>query len=529
MAHFVTLCKENLYGFMDYQGNILVEPKYEDVRPFKNGYAAVQLDGLWGYIDEKGNTVIPCMYHAVKEFSKNGLTSVRFTKRPGSWGVINAQNEVIFQPDESICYDISEFGDGGLAIVRYGTRYFLLDSEGHKLDHQMFTDIDYLPRLHLYHAQPAGCWKIINEKEEVIVLPEKEYEDIYYQSEGLYQVEKDGLTGYMDTNGKEVIPPKFPAGYAFMENGLARVTAENELDGFINKQGEFIIEPKYEWATDFRFGLAAVKSKDHCFFINDEEKIIFGRTFRHASGFTENGLASVQEEDGRKGFINLEGHLVFTYNDDWQVDDFYFKDVTTFTVDGKVGLLDSQGHIMSMARYEAISLSSYSNLNACKQDGKWGYITDTGFLELDCVFLEAGDFSKDGLAPVRYQDTDGEVCFGILNREGQMIARYHDVRSLGRFLDSSLLQVKLGPSNYVYMGLDGDSQSRHYIYASPFYKGEAIVVEAEPYQFLDESGEPLLIEITEVDEQRGLIVELADEEDSLEDLEKYSDYLDFLK
>ena len=54
--------KDNKYGFVDKEGNKVVEYKYDKAYEFNEyGYAAVKKDGKWGVIDSNGKEVIsPC-------------------------------------------------------------------------------------------------------------------------------------------------------------------------------------------------------------------------------------------------------------------------------------------------------------------------------------------------------------------------------------------------------------------------------------------------------------------------------------
>ena len=53
----------NKYGFVDRQGNLVVECKYDKAYEFNEyGFAAVEKDGKWGVLDEQGNEVIAPTY-----------------------------------------------------------------------------------------------------------------------------------------------------------------------------------------------------------------------------------------------------------------------------------------------------------------------------------------------------------------------------------------------------------------------------------------------------------------------------------
>ena len=91
----------------------------------------------------------------------------------------------------------------------------------------------------------------------------------------------DNLWGYINTNGEFVIKPQFIDANVF-NNGLAKVQVirkdsnglENKLWGFIDKTGKFVVEPKYYDAADFYEGFAAVYNEQF-YYINKSGKIIF--------------------------------------------------------------------------------------------------------------------------------------------------------------------------------------------------------------------------------------------------------------
>src|SRR5689334_19011723 len=87
----------------------------------------------------------------------------------------------------------------------------------------------------------------------------------------LYPVQIKGRYGYVNINGEMVINPRFDAAHKF-HNGLAlvRINGKNISEikdhydyiggdfGYIDKTGKFVIEAKYDLAGDFSEGLARV-------------------------------------------------------------------------------------------------------------------------------------------------------------------------------------------------------------------------------------------------------------------------------
>lgn len=59
---YFLLEKDKRVGFVDINNNSLTGFIYEDAEPFKDGLAAVKINGKWGYINAEGETVIPTIY-----------------------------------------------------------------------------------------------------------------------------------------------------------------------------------------------------------------------------------------------------------------------------------------------------------------------------------------------------------------------------------------------------------------------------------------------------------------------------------
>lgn len=46
--------KDQGFGFYDYDGDEVIEPRYEDAKTFSEGLAPVRYNGKWGYVNRKG-------------------------------------------------------------------------------------------------------------------------------------------------------------------------------------------------------------------------------------------------------------------------------------------------------------------------------------------------------------------------------------------------------------------------------------------------------------------------------------------
>ena len=73
---WVAYCRDGLWGFADVSGEIMIEPKYQAAKSFRNGLAAVRIGSLWGFINQDDELVIPCQYYDTGYFNEAGVCPV---------------------------------------------------------------------------------------------------------------------------------------------------------------------------------------------------------------------------------------------------------------------------------------------------------------------------------------------------------------------------------------------------------------------------------------------------------------------
>ncbi|MBQ2916224.1 MAG: WG repeat-containing protein, partial [Clostridia bacterium] len=120
---FAAVKKGDLWGFINENGEIAIEPQFEAVWSFTEGLAAVQINGLWGYIDTTGSVVIEPKYKLTWGFSE-GLAAVQSTELFNLYGYINKNGEEVIKPQ----FNYAKNFKNGAAIVQGGEKV----ATGHK-------------------------------------------------------------------------------------------------------------------------------------------------------------------------------------------------------------------------------------------------------------------------------------------------------------------------------------------------------------------------------------------------------------
>jgi len=136
--------------------------------------------------------------------------------------------------------------------------------------------------------------------------------DEYFGGEGPVPFMKDGRWGYADFTGSAVISPRFDFATPF-SNGLAAVL-QGGAYGYIDQTGRMVIEPQFAEAGGFAGGVALVKNASGEGFLIDKSgnTVLAGVQYCYALG-AEADMAQVegvqQEDGGRQYWVAANGKL----------------------------------------------------------------------------------------------------------------------------------------------------------------------------------------------------------------------------
>lgn len=368
--------KEGRGGYINKEGEWVIEAQYLAVKPFKEGYAAVQDADteLWGYIDVHGKTVIKPQFMEAGSFI-NGSTAVK--EPEGGFGIIDRRGKFIVEP---IYRAISYFKEGFARAEDMETgEYWLLNEEGEKV-------FGPYKGAYLFHNGKALVneteknrdWFFIDKKgkkypfnEEVQIVMAKWYGDDFWTenayldfSEGYPEIINDN---YVAVNEKgEAISPEYKFLDSFDKNGYALATiqeGEDEFYGIVDKQYNWVIEPEYSYLYNFQYGYAIAKKKEW-------------------------------KEGGRADYIvmDLKGNVVFT---DWKEDEIMLYPASL-----------SKGN----------PLPAYTEKNDV---WKMGYIDWDHSILIPFKYDDAYAFAEDG----SYAVVEKNGLYGVIDKKGNWILK----------------------------------------------------------------------------------------------------------
>jgi hypothetical protein len=291
----------DIYSLIDQSGKTIPTKPYKKVGTIVSGFTdrlAVYKNGAMGFINQEGTEVIPCKYSGSVIFS-DGLCCVTPYNGNGKYGFIDPNGNIAI-PFKYNQGGTSSFNNG-LCRAKVQGRTVLINKKGKVVFKTKYRTLQgfKMNRAAVCTKANRKGWGFVNQNDELIIGGDYDHAKSFDQ-DGYAIVEKNGLKGLIDTNGKLVLPMKYSTIYAdysksgfycgvypsnetlslsnskkdyFLKNftplkmkvkylghasgsNLIKFAATNGKIGFINRKGEIKIPAIYDKANSFQEGLA---------------------------------------------------------------------------------------------------------------------------------------------------------------------------------------------------------------------------------------------------------------------------------
>jgi hypothetical protein len=272
----------------------------------------VLVDGDWGYINNEGKIVLEPDFQNAAPFY-DGLAAVR---ESWGWKYINSKGDITIEGNFN---EIRRFS-GGKAAVRFDGRWGYINKSGHFVINPKYRSASSF-------SDGRAFVRSIN------------YSDFYY----------------IDENGDRVESVNTPSDMDYIEenefrNGRALIS-DDDLFGYINKNGETIIDLKYPEARPFSDKLAAVKISDRWGFIDLSGQVSISPQYISVGDFG-NGLAPARKNSNSFGYINRSGE--FAINEKFQQAGTFTEERAPVMINNKWTFIDKDGKQISAPKFDEV-------------------------------------------------------------------------------------------------------------------------------------------------------------------------------
>ena len=284
----------NSYGY--------IYPSSDGIRKTMSPYPYNDTNSVkFGYIDEEGNLIAECKYDSATDFM-NGIGVLKLAK---TIIAINKKGEIIKTFDSS--YTAVEYFDGKKGIAQKGGKSYLIDQNGEIANKTGYTLL-YQPQYGkaCILAQQGNLFGFIDW--EGNILTPIEYLNIFGGSDSSGVVDamkKDGKHGYLSENGKVLVPAIYDYASPFSD-GIGILWKDGKA-AFVNTQGQLITQFVYDNAQFFTEGLGGFMTGETKWgFIDKTGKEVIPAIYDTPGEFVH-GYANIQRAD--ESYIKVESPI----------------------------------------------------------------------------------------------------------------------------------------------------------------------------------------------------------------------------
>lgn len=302
---FYPFKSNGLWGYINREGQVLIEPQFSYADRFSEGKAAVGKGELIGYINKKGDQVIPYKLTDASTF-KNGKAVVETDK---GYGIIDYRNEFLLKP---VYEEIGEY-NSGLAYVFNGDKYGYVN-EGCELSIPFMYSEAYDFKEGYAIVKVNGKWGIINTRNEFVIEAVFDWIDPEFEHEIRAKI---GVRyGLININGDTLSSFDWDFLGPFKDNRSLAVSEDDH--GYINRVGEVSIGLKFDYnettlnRSDFENGYAKVLTKGKVGIIDTTGSKVFPAVFQEIGVYNPMGNTAVKKR-GKWGYANTDVRLVIPY------------------------------------------------------------------------------------------------------------------------------------------------------------------------------------------------------------------------
>lgn len=415
--------KEEKYGLIDFSGKEITKPIYGsiDALEYKEGELIVEKEGKYGVINIKGVTLVEPQYEIIKVdgyyteengYKKAGYIVGTKTEEGYRYGYVDVNGNTLLETEFNEILRVSNIKDDNniYFIASKNGQYGLYKNSSSILNTE-YQSIEYNQTNNIFVIEKSRKFGFTDINGKIIVGTN--YAQIDITGKYIYAKPKQGETEVLDATGKKVEIPANISKIAIQDGKYSIViTNENQKTtyGVEDKNGNVIIPSQYtyiEYLFDDYF--IACDSNGLLGVVDEKNDKKIDLKYNSVQGIKSAKLIQT---------ALTEGNITTIYNNKFekvcelksaviqQIDDF----IKIYN-NNEVYYINNAGKIVT-------SKEAYPNnkLYAKKENGKWGFVDNTGNIMVKCEYDKVTEFNKYGYAGI-YKNGK----WGSINSEGKVI------------------------------------------------------------------------------------------------------------
>jgi len=502
------------YGFMNMNGELVIDMKFDDCEDFSEGFAKVGIGKdhnsmKYGYIKTDGSYLIEpqfdIAYAMHKGYALVGLKKGETLK----YGLVDNKGKIVIEPKYDYLRASGDLFEKGYVITSLNSQYGLINLKSGKIIEPKYTSILLLDNYIRTSGMVDG-----KEKYGIIFFDDKAIEPtfnwIHYFSSierVIGMVELNGKFGLIGADGKYVLEPKYDEIREF-NDGIIHVKLGDKY-GYFDSDGSFLTGIEFDEVTAFRKGVSYVKKNgkwgllniDGTYkvepiydsiaivngqiqaILNGEKKLLntdgsskFDASYEYMYPFASIEGAHKVKKNGKEVIIDANGKPIFTKDFDkiWDFED----GVARIELKGKVGYLTIDDKYLVSPIYDSAYKDEKTSCYNTMDNELWGIVLTDGTV-----------IKPMSEAPIQFNGDYGIIRVGLkqtyINKNGVRLTK--EVFDYCYPFSEGFARVMInGQINY--LNTSGNLMKKNFFYGEDFKDGFACVYDSGRYRYIDNNG-----------------------------------------
>ncbi len=405
--------QDGKYGLLSIDGDIITKPMYEEIESIgtQEGIFLVKKDGKYGVINGKGTTIVKAKYENIQydDGSKPGYIVSERTEQGYRYGYLNAKGKKVLDTK----YNNLERIMGDQDKKKY---YFIafLDGQAGLLENKKeciphaYTDITYQEQDQLLIAERNERLGAFDEKGKQIIPAE--YDNLYIAGEYI-NAEVEGRVDIYEKSGKKLENSPYTGKMLTDSEDYIIVIDQEGKYGVIGKNGSSYIPCSYDYIEYI--------AKDYFLATRDGKTGVITKENKSQVELKYSAITKIEGTKLLQATLKTEGSSTT------EILDYSMTKVATLEngiVDVKEGYIklysmDNVFYVDNNGKTKAAKeVLGELPLYASRENGKWGFIDNSGTVVVDYIYDRVTQLNSSGYAGIYL---DGK--WGVINREGMVI------------------------------------------------------------------------------------------------------------
>lgn len=419
---YAVIFQDNKWGVIDSNGNIVIDPSYEEMITIPNSKKDVFLciyDANYQTGEYKTkvlnskNQEIFAQYEQIEAiFNKDENNNIWYedeilkVKKDGKYGIIDLSGKEITscQYDEIVAIE----GIKNTLKVTQDGKVGVMDKEGKEILACQYTEVTNLgkdSKEGFIVKGEDGKYGIVDYSNQTIL--EAKYEGIEkIYGNDMYVVTQAGKQMLVKKDGAEVLNTGYDQIKEILKNDSNGIIyTQNGKYGVMKTTGEVTITPDYEELKEAKTGLLLAKQNGKYGVIDIQKETKVEPTYQAINYYEKADLYIAEKEDYTNDIIDntfavrqsgilvdlddQKEYLEIKQGEEYKYYNFKFEEKNISEIrtnntlfkskkDGKYGFVDKNGKVIIDYQYDDVTEQNSYGYAGIKKDGKWGSIDNQG-------------------------------------------------------------------------------------------------------------------------------------------------------